>query len=148
MVLGSQGSVVGAGSLGLDVDSAGGLLVGVLLVGVLLVGVTVVAGMTGSADGAAAGVVSSIAGVGSVVADGPGPQVPVVPSTVAVTTTWSNPAATATPAAESVPAIKATTPAWRKVSMRVSVSRNSSMPLIVPAAPKLLNHFLLTRQVD
>jgi hypothetical protein len=86
-------------------------------VGVLLVGVTVVAGMTCSADGVADRVVSPIAGVGSGLADRLGPQLPVVPSTVAVATTRSNPLATATPAAENVMATKAMTMVRRKVRM-------------------------------
>ncbi|WP_410644279.1 hypothetical protein [Amycolatopsis sp. lyj-346] len=83
----------------------------------VLVGVAVVAGMTGSADGVADGVVASIVGVGAGVADRPGSQVPAVPSTVAVTTTTSNPVATATPVAENVMAIRAMTPVWWKVRM-------------------------------
>ncbi|WIX92188.1 hypothetical protein [Amycolatopsis sp. DG1A-15b] len=98
---------MGAGSPGLDVTS----------VAVLLAGGTVVAGMTGSADGVADGVVVPIVDVGSGVADRLDPQLPALPSTVAVTTTTSNPVATATPVVENVMAIKAMTPVWRKVRM-------------------------------
>ncbi|MEV6628815.1 hypothetical protein AB0M83_48275 [Amycolatopsis sp. NPDC051106] len=87
--------------------------------GVLLAGVAVVAGMTGSADDVADGVVAAIAGVGCGVADRPGPQLPALPSTVAVTTTTSNPVATATPVAENAMAIKEMTPARRKMHMRM-----------------------------
>jgi hypothetical protein len=83
----------------------------------LLTGVTVVAGMTGSADGVADGVVVPIADVGSGVADRLDSQVPAFPSAVAVTTITSYPVATATPVAENVMAIKARTPVWRKVRM-------------------------------
>jgi hypothetical protein len=138
-------------------------------VGVLLVGVAVVAGMTGSADGVADGVAAPVAGVGSGVADRPGSQLPAVPSTVAVTTTRSNPVATATPVVDNVMAIKTMTPVWWKVRMCMPFRawfraswrhrRNRALrarigflgavdALIVSTAAKLLNPFCLTSYVD
>ncbi|MEV6823472.1 hypothetical protein [Amycolatopsis sp. NPDC051102] len=105
MVLRYQGSVVGAGSPELFVAG----------VGVLLIGKTVPAGITGSDDGATDSVVASITGSG--VADRAGSQLPAVPSTVAVTTTRSNPAATAEPVAENVMAVKTMTMVRRQVCM-------------------------------